>query len=122
MANEISLTASLQLNKSGVSIGGTVSGLAITQAGTNNIGNVQAVGTSSEALSLVDVTTIGYLFLKNLSTTNFVSIGTINPAVAATCQVTLLPGEATVIPTRLAAWYGIADTASVDVLVVAFEL
>lgn len=121
MANETTLQATLQNVRSGVTISGSGS-VSITQAGTNNIGNVQNIGTSSEQLTFGDVTTIGYLFLKNQDATNFVSVGTINPCVAGTAQVTLKPGEVAVIPTRIATWYSIADTAAVDLFVAASEL
>lgn len=122
MANEITLTAALSVIKSGVNLSGTVSGKAITQAGANNLGNVQAIGTSSEILTFGDVASIGYLYVQNLDATNFVSVGTTNPAVAATCQVTLKGGEAALIPTRLQSWYAIADTATVNLYVLALDL
>lgn len=122
MANEITLSASLVLNKSGQSISGTVSGLAITQSGTNNIGSVQNIGTTSEALSFGDVATPGYLFLKNLDSTNFVNFDLNNPAVAGTSFCKLLPGECALIPTRQTAIYAKADTAACDVYVILLEL
>lgn len=122
MANEITLSGGLQVVKSGVSQSLQLSGLSITQAGTNSISNVQNIGTSSEQITLGDVTTIGYIAFKNLDATNFVSIGTINPCVAGTAQITLKPGEEAVLPTRLATWYSIADTAACDVAVQAAEL
>ncbi|NDD39908.1 MAG: hypothetical protein EB082_16120, partial [Verrucomicrobia bacterium] len=63
MANEITLTASLSLAKTGQNLTGSVSGLSITQSGSTNIANVQTVGTTSEQLSLGDVSSPGYLFL-----------------------------------------------------------
>lgn len=122
MANEISLTAGLSVNKSGQSISGILNGLAITQSGAQNIGNVQNIGTSSEALSIGDVSTIGYLYIKNLDATNFVTIDLNNPAVASSGYATLKAGEAMVIPTRRTQHYAIADTGACDVYVVALEL
>jgi hypothetical protein len=122
MANEITLTAALSLVKSGQTIQGAVNGLSIAQSGTNNIGNVQAIGTTSEALSVGDVTTPGYLYVKNLDATNFVVLDLNNPAVASTAFCTLLPGEACVIPTRRSAIYAKADTASCDVFAILLEL
>lgn len=121
MANEITLSASLSIVKSGVSIAGTVSGLAVTQAGDQSIGNVQNIGTSSEALTIGDVTTIGYLFLKNLDATNYVEFDLNNP-VSTTAFCKLLPGEGALIPTRQTTIYGKANTAAVNVHVVAIEL
>ncbi|NBR87386.1 MAG: hypothetical protein EB141_13335 [Verrucomicrobia bacterium] len=117
MANEITLTASLSLAKTGQNLTGSVSGLSITQSGSTNIANVQTVGTTSEQLSLGDVSSPGYLFLKNLDATNFVVFDLNNPAVASTAFCTLLPGEGAVIPTRRTAIYAKADTASCNVFV-----
>jgi hypothetical protein len=93
-------------------------------AGDQMISNVQIIGTSSEALVLGDVTTVGYVYLKNLDPTNFVSVSVITPAVASTSFCKLLPGDMTIIkavgtsPTLTA----IADTGSVNLQVVAIEL
>lgn len=121
MANEISLIAQLTEVKSGVTLTGQCS-VAITKVGTNSIGNVQAIPTSSTTLTIGSVTTIGYLLVKNLDAVNFISVGTITPCVAGTAQVTLKAGEAALIPTRLTAWYALADTGTVDLAVVALEL
>lgn len=120
MANEISLQALLTTSKNGVTISGSVS-KAITQTGDQAIGNVQIIGTATEALVLGDVTTIGYIYLKNMDATNFVSFG-LNTPVAGDAFCKLLPGEAAVIPTRQTTIYAIADTAPVNVNVVAVEL
>lgn len=121
MANEISLSATLSLSKSGISLSGQ-SNLSITQSGNNNIGAVQSIPTSSTTIAISGITTPGYVAFKNMSASNFISVGTITPCVAGTAQITLLPGEIAVIPTRLSAWYALADTATVDLLVVFLEL
>lgn len=122
MANEIALTAALSITKSGVTISGAVTGKAITQSGDQSIGNIQIIGTSSEAITIGDVVTIGYIYFKNLDATNFVSIHDVSPAVAGAASITLKAGECAVIPTRTTAWYAIADTADVNLHVVAIEL
>lgn len=91
------------------------------QAGTNNIGNVQNIGTTTEALVFGDVTTIGYMFLKNLDATNYVEFD-LNTPVSTTAFCKLLPGECAFIPTRQTTIYGKSNTAAVDVMVVLFEL
>lgn len=122
MANEITLAASLTLIKTGVNISGTLSGLAITQGGTNSIGNIQNIGITTEQIVYGDVTTIGYLFVKNMDATNFVLVSLATPAIAGTSFAKLLPGEALVIPTRQTTVYAIADTAACDCYIVAVEL
>ena len=123
MANEISLSVSVSASKNGASVTGSSSQIS-TMAGDQMISNVQIIGTASEALVLGDVTTPGYVYLKNLDPTNFVSISVITPAMASTCFCKLLPGDMTIIkavgtsPTLTA----IADTGSVNLQVVAIEL
>jgi hypothetical protein len=121
MSNAITLSISASNALSG---GGAItgaSGNSITQVGTNNIGNVQNIGTTTEALTFGDVTTIGYLFVKNLDATNYVEFD-LNTPVSTTAFAKLLPGEAMLIPTRQTTIYGKANTAACDCLVVAYEL
>jgi len=121
MANQItfSINAAVTLAAGGSILG--VGSTTATQAGTNNIGSVQNVGTTTESVALGDVTTIGYLFVKNLDATNYVEFD-LNTPVAGTAFCKLLPGECAFIPTRQTTIYAKANTAAVDVLVCAFEL
>lgn len=123
MANEIQLSVNLNASKGGASASGTVSQVS-TMAGDQMIASVQVIGTSSEAVNLGDVTTAGYVFLKNMDATNFVSVSVLATAVAATSFTKLLPGDAALIkavgaPPTLTA---IADTAAVNLYVVCVEL
>jgi len=121
MSNTITVSVSAAVTfGAGGSINGTGS-FNVTQAGTDNIGNVQNIGTSTEALVLGDVTTIGYLFLKNQDATNYVEISLTNP-VGAEAFIKLLAGESAFIPTRQTTIYAKANTAAVDLFVAAFEL
>jgi hypothetical protein len=121
MANEISLSGQLALSKNGVSIAANIS-KQITQSGTNNNTITQNIGTSSEAIVLTDISAVGYLMFINLDSTNFVDIGIVNPAVAGSCPITLLAGEFAIVPSRIESWYAIADTAAVDLQIIALEL
>lgn len=121
MANEITLNAGATCTKSGVSISASASA-SISQSGAQNISNVQIIGATTEAITLGDVATIGYLFVKNLDATNFVTIGLATPVTSGDASIHLLPGEFALIPTRQATWYALADTAPVNLQVVAFEL
>ena len=120
MANETTLTVGLANTRSGVTVSGSVS-LSITQSGTNNLANIQNIGTTTEALVFGDVTTIGYLMVKNLDATNYVELD-LNTPVAGTAFAKLLPGEGCVIPTRQTTIYGKANTAACDCLVLLCEL
>lgn len=48
---------------------------SITQAAIGGHGGIVVVGTSEEDLSVGDVGTLGWLFLKNLDSTNYVTYG-----------------------------------------------
>lgn len=121
MANEIVLATSLSITKNGTTTSASVS-KTITQSGDQTLGNVQIVGTSSETVNVGDVVTIGYIHFKNLDATNFVSIHDVSPCVAAAASITLKPGESAAFPTRQPLWYAIADTANVNLHVIATEL
>jgi hypothetical protein len=120
MANEITLSGTLSLVKNGVTIAASITKL-ISQSGTNNNTVTQNIGTSSEAIVLTDISAVGYMMFINLDSTNYVAIGTANPAVAADAPIHLLPGECALVPTRQETWYAIADTAAVDLQVIALE-
>ena len=121
MANEIQISASLAVNRSGATFTG-IGNSNITQAGTPSIANTQVVGTTSEALYLGDVTAVGYIFLKNLDASNYVEISLEATVSSADAFVTLLPGECALIPTRLEAIYAKANSAATNLLVVAASL
>lgn len=119
MANEVQVSAGLSVSKSGISLG--VSGAkSITQAGNANTGTVQNIGTSAEALSVGDVSTIGYLLIKNQDATNFVEVDSANTFDAFPQK--LLPGEFVLLKPQTATIYLKADTDPVDVYFVAVEL
>jgi len=120
MANKITISGGLKWNDGTDSLEVKVS-ITATQTGTQAIGNVQNIGTSAEAIVLGDVTTIGYIGFKNKDETNYVEIDNATP-LGSPAALKLLPGEGVVLPTRLTAWYAKANTAAVDLLVVAVEL
>lgn len=121
MANEIGLSGGLSVVISGSTVRGQCS-LSINQAGTESIQNVQTIGTTTEALNLGDVTTPGYLFVKNLDATNFIRIGLVTAVTSGNAFLTLLPGEGVPVCTRQTVIYAIADTAPCDLLVICTEL
>ena len=80
MANEITITGSLVLNRSTdpkYSESMKFSGIQSTQSGSDYMCGSQVITTSEEDLEKgTDIGTIGYFMLKNLHATNFVTIGT----------------------------------------------
>ena len=74
MANEINVQATLTVQRFTPAMQGS-GNLNINQTGTHGIANVQNIGyAADESLNLVDVATLGYLFVKNLDTTNYVEL------------------------------------------------
>lgn len=119
MANSIKISGSLQWTDGNDSVKLSVS-QTTTQVGDGAIWNVQNVGTAAEAIDLGDVSAIGYIAFENEDETNYVEIS--NESDVSTPTIRLLPGEGVVIPTRLTAWYAKANTAAVNLRVLAVEL
>src|SRR6266516_839138 len=110
MANEINIQATLTVQRFIPAIQGS-GNLNINQTGTHCIGNVQNVGTAAEQLTIADVATLGYLFVKNLNVTNFVQLG-LDSAVTQ-IFAKLRPGEFCLVPVNQNAIYAKANTAAV---------
>jgi hypothetical protein len=121
MANEIVLTGGLNVTKSGVTVSANGS-KTIDMSGDQLLGNVQIIGTVTEALSFVDVVTIGYVYVKNLDTTNFIEIGLVTAVTSGNALITLKAGEFAVFPTRQTVIYAKADTAPCNLQIVMTEL
>jgi len=75
MANEITVSALLKIDKNFLKDQKNVSNLKVTQTGDGAVGGVQNVGTSAEAIALGDVSTPGYAFFRNLDDTNYIQVG-----------------------------------------------
>ena len=95
-----------------------------TAAGDSDIvDNTQIIGTSSEAIATGDIAagSCEFIEISNLDSTNFVSVGFENPAVAGTKTFKIKAGHSALFPLPSAGLYAIADTANVTVLVKAVE-
>lgn len=119
MANEIQASCSLSASKGGASVSVTGS-INPTMAGDQMIQNVQIIGTSSEALVLGDVTTIGFLLVKNLDSTNYVEVD--SATTFDNWPQKILAGEAILLKPQTATLYGKANTAACNVQITAIEL
>ena len=93
--------------------------IAHTPAGNQCIQNIQSIGTSAEAIAFGDVAP-GYIFFKNLDDTNYVDLGVENTAVTPVV-IRLKAGESTLLPTNNASWWAKANTAGIDLQVVACD-
>ncbi len=108
MANELRITAKLSFNKSSgkVTRGDTafldVTGDAFTH-------EIQSIGTTEEEIAQgADLGTPGYLWIKNLDSTNYVEVGTST----GVYQVKLLAGEFAQFRPNGTTIYGKANTSA----------
>ena len=119
MANEISMSVSLRAAKGGGTVSGAESGVLADMTGSAMTANVQAIGITTEALDLGDVGAPQALYLENQDETHFVEIANVTPVVSGTRIAKLLPGQACLLTSPVAGLYALADTAPVNLLVVA---
>lgn len=113
MASELKLTINFSYADGEAKVDKAVSNLGVDVTGTVLACGVQNVDTSEEALGLNGVTAGGYLFLRNLDSTNYVSL---RSGTGATNVVRLKAGEVAVFRLDAAATapFVIANTAAVD--------
>ncbi len=122
MADEIQLSLSISCSKNGASINAS-GNMSITMAGDQFISNIQIVGTSNEALQVGDVSTTGYVYVKNLDSTNYVEVFLDNANTYLVAK--LFPGEFTLYKpggTGAANLFARANTGACNCQVIALEL
>lgn len=112
MANELTLSASIKFVKGNVSVSTAKSGVQLDVAGNDFVTKTQNVGTSEEALDLGDITTPGYVMIRNLDSTNFVSI---RPATGAANLIKVPAGGIALFMCEASAPFVIANTAAVQI-------
>jgi hypothetical protein len=120
MANETSVSVSISVTKSGASVSASAS-KTLNMSGNEMVMATQTIGfAAAELLNLADVSTLGFLYVKNLDETNFVQLG-LDTLVSTKIFAKLLAGEFCLIPMPTAAIYGLADTADVLIQIVGVE-
>lgn len=110
MANELQVAGSISFSKSSASLSKVFSNTYFTVSGTAGISNVISVGTGDESLALGDISTIGWVFFRNLDATNYISIGsdgTLYP-------IKLKAGEFALMRWNAAAIHAKANTGACD--------
>lgn len=120
MANEITVNASIKLEKQGTRMSLSVANIKIDVTGKRFIHPRQLIGTTEEALELGDIATGGWFMAINHDPTNFVSI---RSGTGATNLVKLKAGEPCLfrLSGSSAAPFAIADTAPCDLEFVLVE-
>lgn len=121
MANEITWGCSLAITKDSTTVSANLSG-NIDLAGDQKWSNVQAIGTSAEQLSFpTDLTTEGItmLLLHNLDDTNYVEVSL--DASVASPFIKIPAGRAALLPvyTGSPTYYAKANTAAINLQMVA---
>ena len=122
MANEISARAYLTCTKDGSTVTGDTT-YSYTLTGSQKWTNTQTIGTTTEQLAFPsDLTTegISFFWVKNLDTTNYVDVATATPATTH-IFTKLKAGQVAVFPSPTAnpTFYAIANTAAVNLQIVA---
>lgn len=115
MANELKITINVNYEKS-TEIVDLFESNNVTVTGTEYWHGIQSVGFSGEeAVNVADIGTQGYVYAKNLDSTNYVTIGT-----TGALAVKLKAGESNVWRTA-GALYALANTAACRVEFLIFE-
>jgi len=76
MANEITLTLKLAVSKTYLVHTENPGTIQVTMSGSTATGGAQAIGTTAEAITITDVSTAGYAYFRNTSSTEYVELGT----------------------------------------------
>ena len=120
MANEIYASINFTANKNGAK-SSISSSFNLTMTGNEMVQSTQVIGTSSETITLGDISGApGGFVIKNLDSTNFVEIG--GDSGLTVFKLKLLPGQFHFFQPSSGTIYAKADTASVRVQVIATEI
>lgn len=121
MANEINITLSARIENGAFKDRIDSTGLAFDQATLGGHRPVVSVGTSEEDLTVGDVATLGWCYLRNLDATNYVTYGPKSSG-SMVAMGRLEPGEIAIFrldPSVTVRW--VADTAACKVDVRIYE-
>jgi len=115
MANELRVQFSLEYNKSNTKLSKNISNY-VTVSGTRPLLHRQSIGTSEESLAAGDVSTPGFLFIRNLDSSNYVEYSRSSGTPTGSYVNKLKAGEfAFHRVSGTDALYAKANTAAVDV-------
>lgn len=117
MAREMSITTSINYSRAGGDTEQISESYSVDVAGAPRMSGRQNIGTTEEQLVLGDVSSVGIVWIKNLDTTNFITVGTVTNQRGFRIN----PGES--FPFRAAnnAIFIAANTAAVDVAYAVFS-
>ena len=117
MANELRLTSVMRFVKgdTDISLGEAV---FVDVTGSRYTRQIQNVGTTEEALDLVDITSPGYILVVNRDRTNFVSL---RRATGEGNLIKIRPGKFALFELEATAPFAIANTAACNVEILLIE-
>lgn len=75
MSAELLLQATAKFSKGGASFESNFPSTYFDVAGSAPNKEVQAIGITDETLNLGDISTIGFVFMRNLDATNYITVG-----------------------------------------------
>ena len=124
MAAEISpLTVALTFTKASAGVSSAIvwseSNLNRDVAGGKVIQNIQIVGLAAEQILIGDIGTLGYVMLKNVDPTNFI---TLRNGSGGADVIKMIPGDIAVFRAAASTIFALADTAPALLRVLAIEL
>lgn len=118
MSNELTVTMSIRFSKGGAKYQKTFTD-TIDVTGDAFTSGVQAIGTSEEEVAQgADLGTPGWVWIKNLDSTNYVEIG----STTGVYDIKLLAGEGCLYRHNSATVYAKANTAACNIEYVIIEL
>lgn len=121
MANEVTMSVALSASKNGAIVNPGAKTKLLTMSGSNMLQNTVSVGTSSQLLSLGDISGApSAIMITNLDSTNYVLISG-ETGFTAVMQIKILAGETILITPLAATFYAKSDTAACLIQIVAVE-
>ena len=121
MANEFTITINVVYANGYLKRSILPGAVNASQTTQGYFGGVQIIGTSEEDLAVGDVGTPGFLWLRNLDTTNYIQIGK-KVSGAMESSIKLLAGQSAWLPSDNITWRAKANTASCKLEFVMFDL
>ena len=90
MADELKINANISFSKDRKKYSKSYGGIEVDVTGTDYVVGTQSIATSATAINVGEIGNEGYIYAKNLDTTNYVEL---HNGSSGTHMVKLLPGD-----------------------------
>jgi hypothetical protein len=117
---DYAINATLSVTANDSTVGLSAPTATTTAAGTDFIAATQEIDTSAEQIELGDLASAAYLMIRNLDATNYVEIDNVNTI--DNFPQKLLPGTFVILRPQGVTLYAKANTAAVQIQLLAVEL